>query len=611
MSWDVALILLQEKQDIDYRELTEAGQGLALLRHADLTATGHLVRSRRQRTQLASKLQKKPPRVIFLQTGVGQTAAALAFLNEISKLPAGCRVAIGGIYGTLCSHEFTSHPLVDCVILGEWMEALRDLGATLRAPNGSPEWVDGIWWKSPYGWKMTQRRSYNPDFDQWPDPELSEFRIQEIIRFRGGLAPIVAARGFQFMASSVPDPLIRHLHDSPSFHHLRPPGRVAREGRAIMKTYRAQRFDFVDPIFPWQESWQDEFIARWTEQTGAAAFQIKAAAEYLLEPGLRKLREAGLVKIEFTLEGGNLELRKRNSELNIDPRRLETTLEICRDLGIEVSLRLLLGVPGESAETLREAKELAQNSQEQIEPEIFTSFPQSDTWRETERSLTGGNIVKSSVKEESAIRRDVVLASQELSTLSSVRKAERRRRRPDVSLDGLADFPKARLRSPLESAATLTRFHGPTRSEDVLALRVPTELSFDVILPRDPVVHFSILQEPALPGERSRLPVSFSVKVEQNKRVWRLFHKILIQALDPDSRNWHTFTLPVSGAVRGEAVIILETLIFGRDASFIPPERDLWAGWADFYVTSQSEGQTLEETDEELMRESHSKTPGE
>jgi len=177
-------------------------------------------------------------------------------------------------------------------------------------------------------------------------------------------------------------------------------------------------------------------------------------------------------------------------------------------------------------------------------------------------------------------------AFDRLMELDSIARVRQHNREPNAILDGVADFQTANVRSPLARPARIASFAVGDVEHPVIAMRVPSEISWKVKLGPDSVISFGILLEPTLPGLRSRLPVSFSVKVGQKGKFYRIFHKVMLQALDRDSRRWHHFVLPLKPARTGEAEIILESSILGGEPDAIPLEADLWAGWANVVVGS-------------------------
>lgn len=599
-NWDAAVVLLHDGVHHPWRDWIEVAQGLALLRAEGFSATGHYLRTQAQRDQFAASLHQSSPRVVLLHVGAGQVAAAQAFLNVLPQVPAHTTIAIAGSIGTLCSHEFITHRNAGAVLLGQWVETLVEYLQTLRAA-GNLDLIGGLWWRSPHGWKLTGRRIYDPNLEDWPDAEIRDFRAEELFRLHGGEAIIHASRGFPFQSLFTAEPILRSLQVSERYYHLRPAHRIVREAEKLVREFKVTRFRFVDEIFPWDDTWTMSFAMLWKKHIDLP-FEISTAADHLTPARTGVLKKAGLAGVEVCLEAGNEPLRRRLSDLNQSNKQLFETLDACHEMGLATRVRLLLGVPGETVPTLRESVQFADACDaREVRAEVYQPWPESKHWAELEKSLTGHTMNRMVAREQAAIARDVVIACHEIQAIDSVKRSERMKRKADVTLDALADFPLAKLRSPLEGAVRLARFHAPTGSHEVIALRVPTELAYKVRLPKNPVLSFGLLLEPLLPGERSRLPISFSIKISQGKRTWRLFQKVLIQGLDPDSRLWHWFKIPISGVKAGEAEFMLENLVYGQDATAIPPGRDVWAGWTRVYLTTETNPTDAEATDEVLM----------
>ncbi|CAN5208619.1 hypothetical protein BH09SUM1_BH09SUM1_07740 [soil metagenome] len=595
MGRQATVVLLQETQEIEPREWIEAAQGVALLRQRKVDASGHLVRTPRQLDQLAADFRHRPPRVIFLAVGREQIGQALALLNGFKTLPPTTFVAVGGSYGTLLSYEFTSHPVVSAVMLGEWVESLPEFArAVLGEKTG--EDIKGVWWKGTRGWQLTARRHYMPDLANWPDPSLEDFRAEDIARHWSSRLPILASRGFPFSTLFNAEPLLRNIQLSESFYHMRPPERVAQEATRLRAQFHVARFIFADDIFPWEDDWLRQFAGYWQRQVNLP-FSITSAAGHLTRERLDLLVGARLAEVELKLESGCESLRNRLSDLNETNTAVRDAIALCTARGVATHLHVLFGTPGETHESLEESLAFLKNcGATRISAQVYKPWPESSHWTEVERSLTGETVPRIRMREHNEIAKDIVLAVAEAGKLHSLNRARLTKRRPDAALDALPDIGMGKLRSPYEGSVAVTMFSAPSGSHEVIALRAPSEVTWTTKLQNDPVLEFGILMEPALSGERSRLPVSFSVKVAQGGKTYRLFQKILVQSLDPDSRLWHWFKIPITNVKPGWADIIIENLIYGHDAAYVPPGRELWAGWARLSVGPKVHAQMLEET---------------
>ncbi len=597
MKPNIHLILFQERKPPNTWEMVEAGQGLALLRCQKFHAAGHLVRTKRQREELAHSLRSEAPRLVVLLVGSGQVKPAMAFADAMEGLPKNSHVLVGGVFGTLCCHEFTPKERVQAILLGEWQEALAEYAESFLKQGFAVD-VNGTLVRGLRGWSLNDQRKYRPALDEWPDPEMEDFRLEDLLHLNGGAMPIHASRGFPFQTLFSPQPSLRDLQKTEFHYYMRPPERVAAEAEALCKKYKIRAFDFVDDVFPWTGEWTQQFVNEWKKRV-PTPFRIKSPAEYLVEDRLTALREAGLRRVVMEVDAGDEELRQRHSSLNQTNERIEEAIRMLRNDRVENHLRLLLAVPGESYRTLRETVKLAQSADaDRTTPELYVDWPDSHYWADTERALTGQNAPRPKGPIPSSIAQDAEVARHEIVAADSLHRSKRIARTEAAKLDGLADFPKAVARSPLEGPARIDRFYTSNHRHDVIALRVPADLSFEVEFPRDATLNFGILLRPEFPGERSRLPISFSIRAKQEDRTYRIFQKILIQALDPDSRRWHWFRVPVSGVQRGPGVLVLENLVFGNDASFIPPDQEIWAGWGRVVLQSKGDAQASLEEEE-------------
>lgn len=593
----VHVVLFQVGGELLLRPVVEAGQGLALVRSHGLRAEGHLIRTARQSQQLAQRLLLEEPKVVFLQVERDQVSAALALIDQLRPLERRTAIIVGGVYGTLCCHEFTPRENVAGIILGEWVEALWEFSLKL-AKTGYGIDVDGMLMHGVRGWMLNEQRTYRPALEDWPDPDLKDFRAADIAHTNGGAIPIHASRGFPFQSLFSDYPIIRDLQKSDFHYYMRPAERVVAEAEALRKKYRVRRFEFVDEVFPWTGDWTQEFVEGWRTRVHTP-FRIRSAAEYLTEDRLLALRQAKLERVEICIDGADEENRRRFSNLNQTNDRVLEAIELLRTFKIESSLGIMVGVPGESFRSLRHAVKLARKARAtRTRPEIFHDWPETLEYTQTERTLTGGNAPRPRVGDLSAIARDTVVAQSEIHMVDSLNRAKAHTRADGAALDGLADFAKASIRSPYEGAARLQRFFTPAGIQEVIALRVPAQISWNVKFPENPTISFGVLLRPEMPGERTRLPVSFSIRVKQNDQSYRIFQKILIQSLDPDSRRWHWFRIPVSGVRKGDGKLILENLVFGETASFVPPEGDVWAGWGRLLLASREKIQEAAEEPE-------------
>ncbi len=593
------LVLLQQNCEPDASAFIEAAQALALVRDAGITAMGHLVRTDQQRQEVVRTCRKSDAKIIALIIGRNQLEPAKKFIEGLRGLPPSTSIAVMGSWGTFYSSELTQKDNVQVAFLGDWVEGLAEYAET-EMKQGLARSTPGTMIRDFRGWQIQDQRVYKPDLSSWPLPELSDFRFKDFIKLQGRSIPIQASRGFPFKSSASLSPLFRHLHEADFHYHTSSPERVIEFAELSKEQFRARRFEFVDELFPWMDDWLDEFTDLWKTRIGLP-FSIRSAVEYLEEENVNRLRRAGLDHVYFQVEGGDEELRRNLTDINQTNERLCDTVERLSLHQVKSTVHLLLGVPGETSETLKESIELVRmiNAFETT-AERFQEWPNPAEWASTERALTGGkNSRRTVVKYGADFLQEIDKAILDIQHLNTLNRCFHKKRKPQVDLDAISDYKKIKSFEPQHAFPSIRTFHSPSGSEEVLSFRVPGEIVYKVDYPSRPVVSFGILLEPSLPGERVSAPVLFSLRAIQDEKAVKVFEKVLIQALDPDSRRWHWFKIPIPQIKKGKGTLSLRARFYGSHAEGV--DINISAGWAKLYISSKNkklEGDiAAEETD--------------
>jgi len=101
---------------------------------------------------------------------------------------------------------------------------------------------------------------------------------------------------------------------------------------------------------------------------------------------LSRMRSAGCRKIKFGVETGSREVMDRIRK-RIDLQRVPEVFRAARDAGIEVHGTFMVGLPGETRETVRETIELACSlPMDTVQFSIATPFPGTEFFAECERN---------------------------------------------------------------------------------------------------------------------------------------------------------------------------------------------------------------------------------
>lgn len=594
----IGLIVLQQGEVFNLRDWLEAGQGLALLEKQQTPCKGFLLRTERQYQELIADLKASPFRALFIHIGIGQHQKAHELLTALEESNCPSTIALGGLEGTICCQEFTSYSLVKMIMLGEWTEAICEFASEMLR-HGFARDIPGTLFPRQEGWVTSNQRLYKPNLFTWPAPSLDDLRARDVIRLRAGSAPILASRGFPFKTLFSNDPYLRHLQKTDFHYYMRPIGRITEEAQHLHQEYSARSFYFADDLFPWTDRWLKDFAKAWKEKVNLP-FTIKSACEYITEETIQLLRQAGLDSVELCVECGNEPLRQQLADLNQTNERIYTTIKTLNIFHIKSTLHLMLGVPGETKQSLKETVQLArQSGATHLRPMRYSPIPDTPQWQSVEAMMTGGELAarpELPLHPQENLDTEIQLAKTQIEEIESKTTVATYTRHGSAILDGLADFETSVINSPLEMPAKIDEFSSPGGTHEVIALRVPSEITWELDFPSEnPILGFGILLKPGLPGERLREAISFSVRVAQDGESYRVFQKIALQALDPDSRRWHWFKMPLGVIKKGSGSVTLENIVYGEEKGTIP-QSPVWAGWAKVLVTSDEQDDKEDQT---------------
>ncbi|MCB2154436.1 radical SAM protein [bacterium] len=591
MSEQVLIAFVEEGVSPRLAHWQDVAEGIGRLRAGKIDVRVELIKTVRQREEFVDRLKADPPEILFVPVYREQLHAANALLLKIRNMTLPTVIAVGGPMGTLGSDIFTFNPVPTAIVLGEWQDRLRKFASKLLR-EGSGSDIPGVWWRGQRGWQINVPERPLTNLDELDDADYTKLPVEDLMKINDRTLPLLASRGCPFSCQFCHVPLLRRLERPETQYRTHSPERIVTHALELVELHNPRRFVFVDELFPWQERWVEKFARLWKEKV-ALPFRWTTAAEQMSKDNLRLLSGAGGEVLEIGIETGDENRRSEFCDRNLHNRAIVKAVQMAQDYGVKVAANVMLGLPrSDTAELQSTIDFIRELEPDEVRYQFLTPWPRKTNWSETEHegleltgiSIHGGRATSTQSTLPKRHTKDLMRTMEELRLLDAAGRLRAQRPAPDVALDGMAQWEEAKWRSQLNGPLRVERYSAPNGTHDVLALRVPTEISWELQMPEDPILEFGILIEPTLPGQRSKSPVSFSVKFEQNERVYRVFQKILIQSLDPDSRKWHWFSIPLRPSHPGPARLILGSSVYGEDASYLPEEGDIWAGWTGIVV---------------------------
>lgn len=302
-------------------------------------------------------LKKERPALLGISQFTHNRHESVRLARIAKELDPGCFVLLGGPHATHTALEtLGAHREIDAVALGEAEETLAELVATLEA-GGDPSAVAGLALQGAPP-RMTALRPPIAELDLLPPPVAGSGRGIGV-QYRRQLEFVITSRGCPASCLFCSSPLF--WGKSVRF---RSPESIVAELELIKKRYGLIYFSFRDDTFTADRERvlalcrlmeQRRLGMLWNCQSRVSAVDLEL---------LIAMKRAGCECVQFGVESGSPAMLKALGK-RIAPEQARHAAELVRRVGINLSVYLITGVPGEGEEDLAATLELVR----QIRPQ--------------------------------------------------------------------------------------------------------------------------------------------------------------------------------------------------------------------------------------------------
>ncbi len=298
------------------------------------------------------RLDRFKPEVIGVTSVTMNFSPAVQTLQYCKRKVPEATAVMGGPHVTFTDEEtLRKFPEVDIVIRGEGEETMRELVRTLEKEE-SLETIRGLTFRQNGRTFRTEDRPFIPDLDALPMPDRTLFPLSRYLAMRVPVS-ILSSRGCPMDCSFCV-----------GYRMTGRKGRFRNPLKVVEEIEAAHRLGFEevcidDDLFTRKRSHVfsicDEILRRGLKMNLYAFARVDTVDESLL----KKLKEAGCRMICFGLESGNqkiLDLAHKRATLE----KARHAMDLCKQAGISPFGSFILGLPGETRETMEETISFAQ-----------------------------------------------------------------------------------------------------------------------------------------------------------------------------------------------------------------------------------------------------------
>ncbi|MEJ5357947.1 MAG: radical SAM protein [Desulfobacterales bacterium] len=296
--------------------------------------------------RLETLLAEFAPQAVGLTAVTMNVDRALSLAAAIKRLDPAALTVLGGPHASFCAEKtLAACPALDVVVRGEGEETLVELCRAIerRRPLSS---VRGITVREGDGFRSTPDRPFLADLDRLPLPAR---HLLPLGRYRAlGLSvSMTTSRGCPHrcifcVGRRMVGPRVR-------LHGVR---RVVDE-LAELSALGFPQVNLADDWFTADarrcRAVCDEILARGLNIRWTSFARVDSVSEALL----CRMKAAGCAAVSFGLESANRGIL-RTAKKGITPEQARAAVEACRRAGVTAMASFILGLPGETPETLAE-----------------------------------------------------------------------------------------------------------------------------------------------------------------------------------------------------------------------------------------------------------------
>lgn len=315
---------------------------------------------------------------------VGITAMTSVYHSALEtatllKAYLGRPIVIGGPHATVYPERILAEsPVIDYVVRGEGEETIQEL-VRILCNKGDLSTVRGLTYKVRGEVISNPDRPLITDLDALPFPARHLFDLK-----RYGLctpdgqpmATILSSRGCPYNCSYCFKGIVGRTY------RQRSPENIIAEIRQVIDQYGIRNFYFIDDLFTIDVRRLEAITEQLIREKLDIRWQCLGRVDRVNADILRKMYAAGCRRIHFGIESGNQEVLQRIGK-GIKLEQVRQAVRWAQEAGIHVKGYFMLGLPGDTEETMQQTVEFA--AELNLDEAMFsltTPFPGTRLWDE-------------------------------------------------------------------------------------------------------------------------------------------------------------------------------------------------------------------------------------
>jgi anaerobic magnesium-protoporphyrin IX monomethyl ester cyclase len=269
-----------------------------------------------------------------------------------------------------------AYPEIDLIVIGEGEETLKELIPVIQRKEAWHD-IKGLAFMENGRLVVTGHREFISDLDTLPMPARHLLPVSRylalgfpvsIITSRGCPNHCIFCQGRRMVGMKV---------------RYRSPKSVADEMENIL-SYGFKRINIADDFFTSNKKRVKRICEEILNRGLKFSWSAFARVDSCNRDVLCLMRDAGCDTVSFGIESGNPEMLKRIKKgITLDQAR--EAIRLCKEVGMGVFLSFMVGLPGETARTLKDTRAFAEELDVPFGYHFLAPFPGTTLWEEIDR----------------------------------------------------------------------------------------------------------------------------------------------------------------------------------------------------------------------------------
>ncbi len=324
--------------------------------------------------------KKEKPDILGIGILTNSRTSAKKLIQTVKEHSPNTIVVAGGIHTTYLYEQILNHYKVDFAVLGEAEETFVELLDFIKQKRPIEDFkqIKGIVFKHKGELIKTENRQRIKDLDSLPFPKHELFR--EAIEY-SKTAYIMTSRGCPFTCDFCPSTAFWGFNLK-----QRSIDNIITEIKHLVKEFPdLEILYFVDDEF----ICNNQRVLKLSKRMIEEKFNLKwiclgRASSVLDEEVIIWMKKAGCTDIIFGIESGSQRILDNISK-KIKVHQVVQSFTLCKKHGINPRFLSIVGLPGETAESVNETIALAKQLRVNTEPAILIVFPGTAIYEEAKR----------------------------------------------------------------------------------------------------------------------------------------------------------------------------------------------------------------------------------